>query len=59
MWLTHIPLVNHLRDGLRDKTSENLKKLRDITSQINPTSLIKKIECTACIEIFYIMNVQI
>ena len=47
MWLTHIPLVNNLRDGLRDKTSQNLEKLRDITSQINPASLIKKIECIA------------
>ena len=45
MWPTHIPLVNHLRDGLRDRTSQNLEKLRDITSQINPSSLIKKIEC--------------
>ena len=43
MWLTHIPLVNDLRDGLRDKTNQNLKKLRDITSQINPASLIKQI----------------
>ena len=47
MWPTHIPLVNHLMDGLRDKTSQNLEKLRDITSQINPASLIKKIECSA------------
>ena len=40
MWLTHIPLVNHLWGGLRDKASKNLEKIRDVTSQINPTSLI-------------------
>ena len=45
MLLTHVAIVSYLRDGLRDKTSQNSEKIREITSLINPTSLIKKTEC--------------
>ena len=47
MLLTHVAIVSYLRDGLRDKTSQNSEKIRDITSLINPTSVIKKTECSA------------
>ena len=46
MLLTHVAIVSYLRDGLRDKTSQNSEKIREITSLINPTSLLKKTECT-------------
>ena len=41
MLRSHVAIVSKLRD----KTSQNSEKLRDITSQINKKSLTKKIEC--------------
>ena len=44
MLLTHVVMVNYLWDGIRNKTSQNNKKIRDLTSPKNPISLVKKIE---------------
>ena len=51
MLLTHVAIVSYLRDGLRDETSRNSEKIRDIsiTSWKNPSSLIKNIECNSCL----------